>query len=235
MLQACTPMDLSKGVTMEEFAHLSACNFLEVQTRYATGEQNDADTFRQEVRRVCCDQSGGSRIVTAFSRARLGQTGSGHYSPIGAYHEESDSVLIMDVARFKYPPYWVPLERLWSAMEEADPMTSAPRGFFILSRQEISESGEMHSCGHRTGLSSLSESVSQRESASLQCTGALSHIQAQPETILNINREADITNVLSHWLKTQPDAAERVFKRLKIVASEVAMSRSDVANPQDST
>merc|ERR1719161_3225011 len=25
MLQACTPMDLSKGVTMEEFAHLSAC------------------------------------------------------------------------------------------------------------------------------------------------------------------------------------------------------------------
>merc|ERR1719316_755865 len=148
MLQACTPMDLSKGVTMEEFAYLSACNYLEVQKHYATGEAFGLDAFRQGVRRVCCDSSGDSRIVTAFSRARLGQTGSGHYSPIGAYHEDSDSVLIMDVARFKYPPYWVPLERLWAAMEEPDPMTSAPRGYFVLTRQETSDHGETHSCGH---------------------------------------------------------------------------------------
>ena len=32
------------------------------------------------------------------------------------YHEETDSVLIMDVARFKYPPHWVPLMDLADAM-----------------------------------------------------------------------------------------------------------------------
>jgi hypothetical protein len=31
----------------------------------------------------------------------LGQTGTGHFSPIGGFHESKDLVLIMDVARFK--------------------------------------------------------------------------------------------------------------------------------------
>jgi Phytochelatin synthase len=31
----------------------------------------------------------------------LGQTGSGHFSPIAGYHAATDSVLILDVARFK--------------------------------------------------------------------------------------------------------------------------------------
>lgn len=40
-------------------------------------------------------------------RAKLGQSGSGHFSPIGAFDRDTDMVLIMDVARFKYPPHWV--------------------------------------------------------------------------------------------------------------------------------
>ena len=39
---------------------------------------------------------------------RLGQTGDGHFSPIGGYDAASDQVLLLDVARFKYPPHWVP-------------------------------------------------------------------------------------------------------------------------------
>lgn len=154
--RACTQTDLSNGVNMEEFAHLATCNYLKVQKHYAKDKQIGVDEFRREVRRICCDHSSDSRIVAAFSRAQLGQTGSGHYSPIGAYHEESDSILIMDVARFKYSPFWVPLERLWAAMEDIDPMTSEPRGFFILHQQDSLQetvytvSGEMHSgrCGH---------------------------------------------------------------------------------------
>ena len=41
-------------------------------------------------------------IITSFARSSLKQTGDGHFSPIAGYHEESDSVLILDVARFKY-------------------------------------------------------------------------------------------------------------------------------------
>ena len=40
-------------------------------------------------------------VVVSYSRKQLGQTGDGHYSPIGGYHRASDQVLILDVARFK--------------------------------------------------------------------------------------------------------------------------------------
>lgn len=44
------------------------------------------------------------------------QTGRGHYSPIGGYHAGRDMVLILDVARFKYPSHWIPLTLLRKAM-----------------------------------------------------------------------------------------------------------------------
>ena len=40
-------------------------------------------------------------VVASYDRAQLDQTGSGHFSPLAAYHSATDSVLIMDVARFK--------------------------------------------------------------------------------------------------------------------------------------
>lgn len=57
------------------------------------------------------------------------QTGTGHFSPIGGYHAERDMVLILDVARFKYPPHWVPLSLLWEAMESIDESTGRHRGY----------------------------------------------------------------------------------------------------------
>jgi glutathione gamma-glutamylcysteinyltransferase len=45
----------------------------------------------------------------SYSRKVLGQTGDGHFSPVGGYHPGKDLALIMDTARFKYPPHWVPL------------------------------------------------------------------------------------------------------------------------------
>ncbi|KAK9201458.1 hypothetical protein WN944_016661 [Citrus x changshan-huyou] len=44
------------------------------------------------------------------------------------------TVLILDVARFKYPPHWVPLTLLWGAMDTIDEATGHPRGFMIISR-----------------------------------------------------------------------------------------------------
>lgn len=38
------------------------------------------------------------------------QTGSGHFSPVGGYHDGRDMEFVLDVARFKYPPHWVPLK-----------------------------------------------------------------------------------------------------------------------------
>lgn len=53
----------------------------------------------------CCrinfDCGNASVAIVSYSRRTLNQTGTGHFSPIGGYHESKDLVLIMDVARFK--------------------------------------------------------------------------------------------------------------------------------------
>jgi len=63
----------------------------------------------------------------------LGQTGSGHFSPLAGFHEQSDKVLIMDVARFKYPPHWVDLELMYKATFDEDSETGKPRGWLLVS------------------------------------------------------------------------------------------------------
>lgn len=59
----------------------------------------------------------------------MSQTGDGHFSPIGAFDESSDSVLVLDVARFKYSPHWLPLGALVKAMRAPDSVTGLPRGW----------------------------------------------------------------------------------------------------------
>ena len=75
-----------------------------------------------ELREVVRDTSRGSDrvIVATYSRKVFKQTGDGHFSPIGGYHPGRDLVLILDTARFKYPPHWVPLTSLWEAMQAVD-------------------------------------------------------------------------------------------------------------------
>ena len=62
-------------------------------------------------------------LVLSYSRKVLGQTGDGHFSPVGGYHPERDLVLILDTARFKYPPHWVSLRLIWDAMLALDKST----------------------------------------------------------------------------------------------------------------
>lgn len=114
---------------MEHFALMTECNGATAQTFYA--DKSHVEFFRAAVKTVCA--SGKQRLVVCFDRAGLGQTGTGHYSPIAAYDEEADMVLILDVARFKYPPYWVSVTDLFEAMVTADPCTDKSRGFFVVS------------------------------------------------------------------------------------------------------
>jgi len=131
-----------KGMTLEEVAYVAECQKLHTSLFYAEDSLSLA-AFREVLRRYVSkptEANSNVRIVTNFSRARLGQTGTGHYSPIGAYHEGKDKVLILDVARFKYPPYWVNVTDLWEAMRVPDPdaiglgQKPRPRGFLVLEK-----------------------------------------------------------------------------------------------------
>ncbi|BAT97264.1 hypothetical protein VIGAN_09065600, partial [Vigna angularis var. angularis] len=39
------------------------------------------------------------------------------------YHVGKDMTLVLDVARFKYPPHWIPLKILWEGMNYVDEAT----------------------------------------------------------------------------------------------------------------
>ena len=89
-------------------------------------------------------------LVASYSRAAIGQTGDGHFSPLAAYHAASDSVLVLDVARFKYPPYWVALADLRRAMDPLDHVTGRPRGYFLVDPT----SPELITRGHQRDVAS---------------------------------------------------------------------------------
>lgn len=59
-------------------------------------------------------------VVVNYLRAALRQEHGGHISPLTAYDAQSDRFLILDVARYKYPPVWVTASDLFDAMNTAD-------------------------------------------------------------------------------------------------------------------
>eukprot|EP01132_Coremiostelium_polycephalum_P001471 gene1471-1855_t len=132
MLDCCTPIESVKkrGITFTEFACLSRCNGANI--RQFRGDEVDIDQFRESIKEACSGD--GTHLVISYSRKVLGQTGSGHYSPIGGYHEGRDLALVLDVARFKYSPHWVPVEVLWESMRAIDKDTNRPRGYYLMSR-----------------------------------------------------------------------------------------------------
>jgi hypothetical protein len=51
-----------------------------------------------------------------------------HNSPLVAYHKETDMILMLDTARYKYPPRWIKTADLYKAMNTADYFTGNTRG-----------------------------------------------------------------------------------------------------------
>lgn len=68
---------------------------------------------------------GRSRVVLNYDRGGIGQgpIGHGHWSPLGGYNKETDSFLIMDVAKYKHPPAWVKWMNLFDGVSTKDTCT----------------------------------------------------------------------------------------------------------------
>eukprot|EP01083_Nonionella_stella_P298774 1014033_1 len=159
MLDCCRSLDQIKaeGITFDQFVCLGRYNSLSMIVKrpnqrhlYPTRDtkvptiqpqidaQNDTrqyftlDAFRKDVMRSCLAPKD-PVIIVSYSRAGLQQTGDGHFSPIAGYHKQKDMLLIMDVARFKYPPHWVKTEVLYDAMCRMDKTCNKTRGWIIVS------------------------------------------------------------------------------------------------------
>jgi hypothetical protein len=118
------------GMTLAELAGLLRSYNLNVNVRHA--DEFDVAELRRAVKTNL--SSANDYLLVNYQREVLGQGRAGHISPLSAYDEVSDSVLIMDTAAHKYPPTWVPLESLYAAMRTGDSSSGKLRGFLEVAR-----------------------------------------------------------------------------------------------------
>lgn len=74
-------------------------------------------------------------MICNLSRKVLSQSGDGHFCPVGGFNVGEDKTLLLDTARFKYPPHWVGAEQLYQSVCTADSETGELRGFILLTRK----------------------------------------------------------------------------------------------------
>jgi hypothetical protein len=113
------------GMPLDDLAGLIAAHGPGAVSRHA--DTFGVDDFRAAVAANLAQA--GDYLLVNYQRGTLGQDATGHISPIAAYDADTDSVLILDTASYRYPMTWVPLSRLYEAMRTVDPETEAFRGY----------------------------------------------------------------------------------------------------------
>ncbi|ASG67791.1 hypothetical protein CDV26_04760 [Francisella halioticida] len=96
-----------------------------------------ADKFKNEKafkNKLLSSMNEGKYIIVNYNRADMGAKGGGHFSPLAAYNPTKDMWLLMDVARYKYPPAWIKTSDLYKAIQAKDYSSHKPRGIIIVSK-----------------------------------------------------------------------------------------------------
>ncbi|KAL7549330.1 hypothetical protein ACHAWF_012600 [Thalassiosira exigua] len=109
------------GLGLEQSAKLLECHTSEeweVTVHECDPAKLTASKVRFDLKAALIDPD--ARVFINFDRKVLGQVGGGHFSPLGAYHASTDSFLIVDTAKYKYPPVWVGTSDLFASMATVD-------------------------------------------------------------------------------------------------------------------
>jgi hypothetical protein len=130
---AVLPRDLlaRQGTTLDQLGALLQLRGVAVEVRHAADAGLDA--FRAEARAALGAKD--HFVIVNYQRKALGERPGGHISPLAAYDEKSDTFLIMDVARYKYPPVWAKASDLFAAMDTIDTVNQGKtRGYVIVAK-----------------------------------------------------------------------------------------------------
>jgi Phytochelatin synthase len=123
---------LKQGITLDQMGALLGVQPVDVTVRHASDAS--ADSFRSEASSYLAQP--GHFVLVNYLRKTLGQQTGGHFSPLAAYDKETDRFLILDVARYKYPPVWVKADELFAAMNTKDSDNDdKSRGYVLISRK----------------------------------------------------------------------------------------------------
>jgi len=90
---------------------------------------NKLSDFRKLVKEVV--NSPKEFLILNYDHSYKGLMG-GHYSPVAAYDEKSDSILILDVAAHRNPWIWVNLSDIYHAMNTENYAKTAYRGYLVV-------------------------------------------------------------------------------------------------------
>ena len=121
------------GLTLDQLGQIAAHSGLAVQTVHAT--QGGLAQFRSQAAKAL--RTPGEFVIVNFKRETLAEEGYGHISPLAAYDAKSDRFLILDVARYKYPPGWVSAEKLYAALDTPDMGNGGrTRGYLIVQTKQ---------------------------------------------------------------------------------------------------
>ena len=121
---------LAMGMTREQMAETLSRQG--VKAISIAGDNLNAEDLRTLLRKALGDD--GQFVLANYYRANLGQVGGGHWSALAAYDAQSDSVLILDVAKYKYPPAWVSISTLQQAIATIDTTSNKARGLVVVSK-----------------------------------------------------------------------------------------------------
>ena len=118
------------GLTLEQLKRiLREVYQLRVQMQYfSKAEESQINDFRDLVKNITKDKK--KFLLINFHGKNLGLKTGGHISPLVAFDESSDSVLMLDVAGHKNGWYWVDLKDLVGAMNTKDGENF--RGFLVV-------------------------------------------------------------------------------------------------------
>lgn len=131
------------GLNMEQVAKLLQCHLQSTNTfdwkvsiQYVDNTHQTVGKMKFDLKNALADPN--SRVLVNYDRETVGQVGGGHWSPVGSYSDKQDAFLILDVAKYKYPPVWIPSERLFDGMSTMDDCGewNFPNGQDFLSQEE---------------------------------------------------------------------------------------------------
>jgi hypothetical protein len=131
--EAVLPRDVlaRQGMTLDQLGGLLSLHPVAVEVHHAA--DGGLDAFRAAARDYLAARD--HFVVVNYLRKVIGQQTGGHISPLAAYDAKADRFLILDVARYKYPPVWVKASDLFDAMNTTDrDNNDKTRGYVLVAK-----------------------------------------------------------------------------------------------------
>jgi hypothetical protein len=133
---AVLPRDVlaRQGITLDQIGGILATQPVKAEVHHAS--MSTVDEFRKLAGAYLGEP--GHFVIVNYLRKALGEQTGGHISPLAAYDAKADRFLILDVARYKYPPVWVKTTDIFDAMNTPDAANdNKTRGFVLVTAASV--------------------------------------------------------------------------------------------------